>query len=118
MLEQAQRLHRQFFRFGRAVEAQPRWEPPVDIVAYGDEVQVTLALPGVAPDDIDVHAEDGLIVVVAVRALPVQRHATALHRLEIPYGRFERRIALPAARYELTERSYTNGCLVLNLRLR
>jgi HSP20 family protein len=118
MLEQAQRLQRQFFRFGRAVEAQPRWEPPVDIVAYGDEVQVTLALPGVAPEDIDVYAEDGLIVVTAARALPVQRHATALHRLEIPYGRFERRIALPAAKYELTERSYTNGCLVLNLRLR
>lgn len=35
ILEQAQRLQRQFFRFGRAVEAQPRWEPPVDIVAYG-----------------------------------------------------------------------------------
>ena len=91
MLEQAQRLQRQFFRFGRAVEAQPRWEPPVDIVAYGDEVQVT-----------------------AVRVVPVQRHTTALHRLEIPYGRFERRFALPAGHYyELTERSYTNGCLVL-----
>jgi HSP20 family molecular chaperone IbpA len=33
--------------------------------------------------------------------------------MEIPYGRFERRIALPTGRYELTERSYTNGCLVL-----
>ena len=57
MLEQAQRLQRQFFRFGRAVEAQPRWEPPVDIVAYGDEVQVTVALPGVAQEHVDVHAE-------------------------------------------------------------
>ena len=52
MLEQAQRLQRQFFRFGRAGEAQPRWEPPVDIVAYGDEVQVTVALPGVAPEHV------------------------------------------------------------------
>ena len=34
MLERAQRLQRQFFQFGHAVEAQPRWEPPVDIVAY------------------------------------------------------------------------------------
>lgn len=113
MLEQAQRLQRQFFRLGRAVEAQARWEPPVDIVAYGDEVQVTVALPGVAPEHIDVHAESGLIVVAAARPLPVQRHATALHRMEIPYGRFERRIALPTRRYRLTERSYSNGCLVL-----
>jgi len=75
-------------------------------------------LPGVAPEQIEVHAEGGLIVVTAARALAVQRHATALHRLEIPYGRFERRIALPAARYDLTERSYTNGCLVLRFQLR
>jgi HSP20 family protein len=114
LMEQAQRLQRQFFRFGRAVEAQPRWEPPLDIVAYGDEVQVTVALPGVAPEHVDVHTEGVLVVVAALRVLPVQRHATALHRLEIPYGRFERRFALPAGHYyELTERSYTNGCLVL-----
>ena len=113
LLEQAQRLQRQFFRVGRAVEAQPRWEPPVDIVAYGDEVQVTVALPGVAPEHVEVRAEDGLVVVAAVRSLPVRRQATALHKLEIPYGRFERRFALPAGHYELTERSYTNGCLVL-----
>ena len=114
MLEQAQRLQRQFFRFGRAVEAQPRWEPPVDIVAYGDEVQVTVALPGVAAEHVEIHVQGALVVVTAVRAVPVQRHTTALHRLEIPYGRFERRFALPAGHYyELTERSYTNGCLVL-----
>ena len=46
MLEQAQRLQRQFFRFGQAVEAQPRWEPPVDIVAYGSEVQVDGGVAG------------------------------------------------------------------------
>ena len=77
------------------------------------DLQVTAALPGVPPELIEIHAEGGLLVIAAERALPVQRHATALHRLEIPYGRFERRIALPAARYELTDRSYTNGCLVL-----
>jgi HSP20 family protein len=115
MLEQAQRLQRQFFQCGRAAEARPRWEPPVDIVAYGSDVQVTVALPGVAPELIEVRTEGGLLIVAASRALPLQRHATALHRLEIPYGRFERRIALPAARYELMERSYTNGCLVLRL---
>jgi HSP20 family protein len=115
LLEQAQRLQRQFFRFGRAVEAQPRWEPPVDIVAYGDAVQVTVALPGVAAEHVEVHAEGDLIVVAAERALPMQRHATALHRLEIPYGRFERRIALPEGRYQLLEQAYVNGCLRLRL---
>ncbi len=115
LLEQAQRLQRQFFRFGYAVEAQPRWEPPVDIVAYGSEIQVTVALPGVAPEHVHVRFEDGSVSVVAIRPLPMNRDTTAVHRLEIPYGRFERRIALPVARYELMDQACVNGCLVLRL---
>lgn len=118
MLEQAQRLQRQFFRFGQAVQAQPRWEPPVDIVAYGSDVQVTVALPGVAPEHIDVRTDSGLLLIAAARPLPVQEHTTAVHRLEIPYGRFERRVALPAGHYVLMEQAYVNGCLVLRLTLR
>jgi HSP20 family protein len=118
MLEQAQRLQRQFIRFGHAVEAQPRWEPPVDIVAYGSDVQITVALPGVAPEHIDVHTDSGVLVVAAMRVSPVQQHTTGVHRLEIPYGRFERRVVLPAGRYELMEQAYVNGCLVLRLALR
>lgn len=116
ILEQAQRLQRQFFRFGETLQSQPRWEPPVDIVSYGADVQVTVALPGVAPERIQARADGGLLIVSALRPLPVQRDATALHRLEIPYGRFERRIALPAGRYELMEHAYVNGCLVIRLR--
>ncbi len=115
LLEQAQRLQRQFFRFGHAVEAQPRWEPPVDIVAYGSEIQVTVALPGVAPEHVHVRIEEGSISVVAIRTLPMTRNTTAVHRLEIPYGRFERRIALPVARYELMDQACVNGCLILRL---
>ena len=115
LLEQAQRLQRQFFRFGHAVEAQPRWEPPVDIVAYGSDVLVTIALPGVAPEHVQVRLEPGMVYVAALRSLPMSRDTTAIHRLEIPYGRFERRIALPAERYELVEQACANGCLVLRL---
>jgi HSP20 family molecular chaperone IbpA len=115
MLERAQRLQRQFFRFGHAVEAQPRWEPPVDIVAYEPEVQVTVALPGVAPERVQVRVANGALCITAVRIPPLGREATAVHRLEIPYGRFERQIALPAGRYELMEQGFQNGCLVLRL---
>ena len=115
MLEQAQRLQRQFFRFGHAVEAQPRWEPPVDIVAHEYGVEITVALPGVAPENVQVRVGQGALNVKARRALPMNQHTTAIHRLEIPYGRFERRIALPAGRYELVEQVCVNGCLVLRL---
>jgi len=115
MLERAQRMQRQFFRFGHAVEAQPRWEPPVDIVAYEPEVQVTVALPGVTPERVQVRVANGALYVTAMRVPPLNRETTAVHRLEIPYGRFERQIALPAGRYELMEQAFQNGCLVLRL---
>ena len=115
MLERAQRLQRQFFQFGHAVEAQPRWEPPVDIVAYERYVQVTVALPGVAPERVQVRVANGALYVTAVRVPPLGQDTTAVHRLEIPYGRFERQIALPVGRYELMEQAFQNGCLVLRL---
>jgi len=115
LLEQAQRLQRQFFRFGHVIEAQPRWEPPVDIVAYEPDVQVTIALPGVTPERVQVRVTNGALSVLAVRTPPLTGQTTAVHRLEIPYGRFERQIALPPGRYELLEQAFTNGCLVLRL---
>ncbi len=118
MIERAERMQRQFFRFGHTVKAQARWEPPVDVVAYGAEVQVTVALPGVAPEHIEVHTDSGLLLVAALRPPPMHQNMTAVHRLEIPYGRFERRIALPAGHYELMEQAYTNGCLILRLAIR
>jgi HSP20 family molecular chaperone IbpA len=115
MLERAQQLQRQFFRFGRAVAAEPRWEPPVDILAYGNEVHVAVALPGVSAEHIEVRTDSGLLIVGATRPLPVTNRSTAVHSLEIPYGRFERRIALPEGRYQLLEQAYVNGCLLLRL---
>lgn len=115
MMERAERLQRQFFRFGRSVAAEPRWEPPVDILAHDDEVHVAVALPGVTAEKIEVRTDSGLLIVGATRPLPVTRAATAVHRLEIPYGRFERRIALPEGRYQLLEQAYVNGCLLLRL---
>lgn len=117
MLEQAQRLQRQFFQFGRAVEAEPRWEPPVDIVAQELGVEITVALPGVAPEHVQVSFAQDALHVTARRALPMNQHTRQIHRLEIPYGRFERRIPLPAGRYEVVEQVCVNGCLVLKLEL-
>jgi HSP20 family protein len=115
MMERAQRLQRQFFRFGHAVEAQPRWEPPVDIVAYEPDVHVTVALPGVAPERVEVRVANGALYIAALRVPPLGRETTAVHRLEIPYGRFERQVVLPPGRYELLDQGFQNGCLVLRL---
>jgi len=43
--------------------------------------------------------------VKAASRLPQLAHQARILRLEIPYGRMERRIALPAGRYQLLARN-------------
>ena len=47
MLEQADRLHRQFFQ--PAATQAPAWEPPVDVIESAEAVWVQVALPGADP---------------------------------------------------------------------
>ena len=110
MLDEAERLHRQFFRLGPAVTGRPVWEPPADLFETDDEVIVTVALPGVGPDQVEAYLDGRSLIVVGVRSAPV-RNARAVHRLEIPYGRFERRVPLPPWPLELSDRTLKNGCL-------
>jgi HSP20 family molecular chaperone IbpA len=115
LLDQAERLHRQFFRFGGNAEAQPRWEPPVDVIEAGTEVRVAVALPGVAPERIAVHITPEGLVIGAERRAPIDAGTTAIRRLEIPYGRFERRVPLPPGHYDLVSQHCEDGCLTLRL---
>jgi len=116
MLARAQRLHREFFRPARAVALlPPSWEPPVDILETEHEVLVLVALPGVKPEGIEAAIEDGVLVLAGLRILPPQLRTATIHRLEIPQGRFERRVRLPAGHYSDVRRSTVDGCLVISL---
>ena len=115
MLERADRLHRQFFEPGPARLSGPTWQPPIDVVENGGEAWVVVALPGVPSERVEVAFENGVLAVRGERPLPRQYHEGTIRRLEVPYGRFERRLAIPG-RYELTEQRFENGCLILGLR--
>jgi HSP20 family molecular chaperone IbpA len=111
MLDRAERLQRQFFRPGRTAA----WEPPIDVFETEQNIWIVAALPGVGPDQVELTIADGAVIVAGERRLPLEAKAL-IHRLEIPHGRFERRIPLPSGRYELGQRELTHGCLVLGLR--
>jgi len=114
LLEQAERLQRQFFRLAGGT-ARASWEPPVDVFADGDEILVEVALPGVPAERIELVCAPGELIVRGERRLPRRLAGAAIHRLEIPHGRFERRLALPAGPWQLVAQELTNGCLQLLL---
>ena len=114
LLRGAEKLQRRFYQLG-AAEA-PCWEPSVDLYEAGDQLTLCVALPGVGVDELEVSLESGTVVVRGERAFPVAYQGAIIYRLEIPYGRFERRIALPVGQYELVDRRLEQGCLTLDLR--
>lgn len=116
MLARAEHMHREFFRPQRATAQLPVWEPPVDVLETDYEVLVLVALPGVDPERVEaVIEEDGTLLIAGLRVLPAELRTAVIHRLELPQGRFERRIRLPAGRYSGVRRTMVNGCLVIGL---
>ena len=114
MLAQAERLHRQVFT---PVPSQrgASWEPPVDVLETKDAVLILAALPGVDPDQVEAVIEGGALVLSGERSLPDEVKTAVIHRLELPQGRFARRIELPPGRYDKVHSFAANGCLVVRL---
>jgi HSP20 family protein len=113
LLEQADRLQRQFFRLDSTRAQAPSWEPPIDVIETAEEVIVHVALPGVPAEAVTVGVDAGGVTISALRAFPGRAGGGRIRRVEIPYGRFERRIALPMSALEPTGRTLRDGCLTL-----
>jgi len=71
----------------------PGWTPPVDLYETSSEFVLIAELPGLAREEIEIHAEDGRIVIRGERAsgVPCEQY----HRVERGHGRFSRAFTLP-----------------------
>jgi HSP20 family molecular chaperone IbpA len=114
MLARADRMHRQLFQPGSAVRPAA-WEPPVDVLETDQEVLVFTALPGVDADKVEAVIDNGCLIITGQRVLPSELRTAVIHRLELPQGRFERRIPLPPGRYDSVRRGAFHGCLLISL---
>jgi HSP20 family protein len=115
LADQAERVHRRFPRYlGPGTDAVS-WEPPVDIHETPGGFVLFFALPGVAPEDIEVQLERAALTVTAKRRLEITDRDAVIRRLEIPHGRFVRQIALAGPALQVAETRYLNGCLEVRL---
>ena len=111
VLDRAERLQRQFF-----TQVAPAWAPPVDVVESDGILQVQVALPGVRAEAITLGLDPAGIAISALRAFPGSGQQGRIHRIEIPYGRFERYVALPLEQLELAGKALEHGVLTLTFR--
>ena len=79
--------------FGR--ERQAPWMPAMDVYETDDELVVTVELPGMSADDVDVSVEDATLTVSGSREFSSQVQEESYHRIERRYGSFSRAVTLP-----------------------
>jgi HSP20 family protein len=116
MLARAERLHREVFNApGHSRNAVVSWEPPADVLETEDAVLILVALPGVDPKQVQLVIHNGVLLIAGERVLPRELRTAVIHRIELPQGRFERQIRLPAGTYEPPASAVADGCLIVRL---
>jgi HSP20 family protein len=74
---------------------QSYWAPPMEVFQRGNEMVVRADLPGVAPDDVQIDVEDGVLTISGERRNTNEDQQEGFYRSERSYGAFSRSIALP-----------------------
>ena len=111
MLAHALGLHTQQ---GNARAATTAWAPALDISERKDAYLVTVEVPGIKPEDLDIIMADGLLTIQGERQFTQESSEQQFHRVERRYGAFRRSITLPAqVQAEQIEASFEDGVLEL-----
>jgi HSP20 family protein len=90
--------------------------PRADIHETGEGLLVTVDLPGVSREAIDIVVEGQALRISGVRPEPAGTACLRWHQLEIAYGPFERFIPLPAsANLDSIQANYKDGFLQVTI---
>jgi HSP20 family protein len=104
-------LHERLNRLAGDDEAG--WMPPVDVAESPDRFTITLEVPGLSREDIQVTVQDGKLALKGERPADDAR-SVRYERVERGHGRFSRTFALPGAtEAAAVEADLQNGVLTV-----
>jgi HSP20 family protein len=96
---------------GRAF-SRDTWLPALDVKESSDRFEVTVDLPGLEPNDVNVTFEEGMLTIGGKRQFQEEDKGDTWHRIERGFGTFARSIRLPqTADPERIEASFDKGVL-------
>lgn len=92
------------------------WTPPMDIHESTDAFTVTLDVPGMTSEDVEVTLDRNLLTVRGQRSFSEEHREEDFRRIERHYGAFERSVSLPAAvDADGIDASVTDGVLEITI---
>ncbi len=72
-----------------------RWAPATDLVEANDEYILSVDLPGLEKEDVNVDVEDGILTVSGERKLEQEEKKEGYRRFERRFGSFKRSLKIP-----------------------
>ena len=88
------------------------WVPSVDVAETDDEIVITVELPGVKQDDVDITVTDDILILKGKKEEEKEIKKENYHRVERSYGSFQRSISLPTGvQADKAKATYNNGVL-------
>jgi HSP20 family protein len=94
----------------------PGWTPPVDLYETATDYILSAELPGLAREQIDIHAEENRIVIRGERGASCHIPCEQYHRVERGHGRFSRAfVCLTPSTSRRWPRSLQDGILTVTM---
>jgi HSP20 family protein len=118
MQREVGRLMDRYFGLANGQQALTVWTPVVEVRETDDAFRVAAELPGLAPADVNVTVENGVLTISGEKKEERQegKEETSFHLYERRYGRFERAFALPRAVIADDVRAeFANGVLTVTV---
>jgi HSP20 family protein len=90
--------------------------PRMDVTETENELRVTVELPGISEEDVDVSLDDDILTIRAEKKMETEVEKADHHLLERVFGAFQRTLRLPfAADPESVLAKFENGVLTLTI---
>lgn len=100
---------------GRAA-SRNAWVPALDVRETEGGFEVTVDLPGMEPEDVDVTFENGVLTISGTRVFSKEDDEETYHRIERSFGTFARSVRLPrTADTEKIEATFEKGVLNVSI---
>jgi HSP20 family protein len=92
------------------------WFAPTDVSEDANNLQITMEVPGVRPEDVRISLENNLLTVRGEKRQEAEERNERVHRYERSYGTFERSFALPnTVDVDKIAAKYENGILRISI---
>jgi len=116
LMDEVNRLFDDFFRDFPAAAATAAFVPSLAVEETESAVKLSAELPGLEQKDFEISVEDGVFTLRGEKRSESASEKGGWSRSERSFGRFERRIALPAeVEIEKASATFKNGVLEVTL---